>query len=258
MDSNIKLSKYYSNFQDKFLEHVIKETSKNMKDEKMKNQNSDFIKRIYCDKFINIKWFEITKLNKSDFINKAIDTITTKDPSYLEIGSFRNQNFNLIQTKNKISVDPDPNAYPTFLGTSDEFFYQNKKKFDVIFIDGLHHYSQCHEDTINSFKCLNKNGYLFFHDLIPRNFLEEYVPQKSPVWTGDVWKVSVELAKTKGIDFKVILADHGLGMLKKKEDNVNYFLQDKEKLKNLRFSNFIDLNEIVNYEKAEFAYENFI
>ena len=74
---------------------------------------------------------------------------------------------------------PKPNApplhfsgsYPTFLGTSDEFFNQNNEKFDVIFIDGLHHYDQCQADAINSLKCLNKNGFIFFHDFIPRNFL---------------------------------------------------------------------------------------
>ena len=93
---------------------------------------------------------------------------------------------------------------------------------------------------------------------MPRNFFEEYIPQSSPVWTGDVWKVSIELAKTKGIVFKVILADHGLGMLKKIEENIDFYTDDKKKLQNLRFKDFMELNEVVNYEKAEFAYENFI
>ena len=258
MDSKINLNKYYSNFQENFLDHVIKESTKNINDQKKKKQNSDFIKKIYFNKFVDIKWNEITKLKKSDFINKAIINTKIKDPNYLEIGSFRNQNFDLIKTKNKISVDPDPNAGAKFLGTSDDFFFQNNKKFDVIFIDGLHHYDQCHKDAINSFNCLNKNGYLFFHDLVPRNFFEEYIPQSSPVWTGDVWKVSIELAKTKGIVFKVILAYHGLGMLKKIEENIDFYTDDKKKLQNLRFKDFMELNEVVNYEKAEFAYENFI
>ena len=36
-------------------------------------------------------------------------------------------------------------------------FNNNKKEFDVIFIDGLHIYEQCRKDIINSLKVLNKN-----------------------------------------------------------------------------------------------------
>ena len=40
----------------------------------------------------------------------------------------------------KISVDPEKNSeHLTHEMTSDEFFEQNTDKFDVIFIDGLHH-----------------------------------------------------------------------------------------------------------------------
>ena len=43
--------------------------------------------------------------------------------------------------------------------TSDEFFEKYpEEKFDVIFIDGLHHYDQCQKDTINALKKLNESG----------------------------------------------------------------------------------------------------
>ena len=46
-------------------------------------------------------------------------------------------------------------------------FLKNTKKFDVIFIDGLHEYYQIRKDVINSLKYLDKNGYIVIHDLFP-------------------------------------------------------------------------------------------
>ena len=92
---------------------------------------------------------------------------------------------------------------------------------------------------------------LFLHDLVPRNFIEEYIPRISNIWTGDVWKVSVELSKTKGVKFSVILADHGLGMLQKINDDVEYFNNDEVKLRNSSFKDFFELNKSVNYQNSE-------
>jgi hypothetical protein len=88
--------------------------------------------------------------------------------------------------------------------------------------------------------------------LTPRNYLEENVPRLQPVWTGDVWKVAIELAKTKGIDFFVINADHGVGVLKKKNNEVMLF-NDYLNLKNRKFNDFLILNEVINYIDAEQA-----
>ena len=130
--------------------------------------------------------------------------------------------------------------------------------FDVIFIDGLHTFEQCREDAINALNFLNKDGYIFIHDLIPRNFIEEYIPRIGTVWTGDIWKVSVELAKTKGINFKVILADHGLGILKKTQDQIKYYEEDRRSLIYKTYEDFFELNKIIKYQNAETAYEEFL
>ena len=53
---------------------------------------------------------------------------------------------------NKIGVDPERGG--NVRKTSDNFFKNNKKEFDVIFIDGLHIYEQCRKDVINSLKVL--------------------------------------------------------------------------------------------------------
>ncbi len=49
---------------------------------------------------------------------------------------------------------------------SDDFFLNNHKKFDVIYIDGYHHGSQVFKDCVNSWKFLKNEGYLICDDYI--------------------------------------------------------------------------------------------
>ena len=59
---------------------------------------------------------------------------------YLEIGCDQNQLFSKIKIQNKVGVDPSSGG--NVRKTSDEFFKDNKNKFDIVFIDGLHIYNQ--------------------------------------------------------------------------------------------------------------------
>tara|TARA_Y100001970_G_scaffold293887_1_gene444307 strand:- start:2415 stop:3182 length:768 start_codon:yes stop_codon:yes gene_type:complete len=254
MDSKIK--KFYNVHEDGYIEKIIDHISKQENSNHDKNDIIEIVKKIYCDKYLKIDWFKLSNLRRWNFINASIRKIRSDKLEYLEIGVFRNENFNQINCINKTSVDPDPKANATHKITSDEFFSKNKKKFDVIFIDGLHDYKQCQTDAVNALKCLNANGYIFFHDFVPRNFLEEYTPRIVKIWTGDVWKVSIELANTSGIEFSVILADHGLGIIKKINETVEYAYQNKQ-LEDLRFNHFLDLNKVVNYKDAEEAFGEF-
>ena len=254
MDSKIK--KFYSQHENGYVEKIIEKFSMQPSPKFKLEEIIKIVKENYCEKYIKINWTSITHLKRWDFINAAIKKLNKKNIEYLEIGVFRNENFDLINCKNRISVDPDPESNATFKITSDEFFLKNKKKFDVIFIDGLHEYIQCQNDAVNALNCLNLNGYIFFHDFIPRNYLEEYSPRIVNLWTGDVWKVSIELSQSSGLDFSVILADCGLGMLKKNSSNFKYkYLNDN--LKDLGFKEFLNLNETVCYKDADETYKNF-
>ncbi len=51
-----------------------------------------------------------------------------------------------------------------FKMTSDEFFKQNKNKFDFIYVDGDHAKDQVYKDLINSWSILNSNGFLLIDD----------------------------------------------------------------------------------------------
>ena len=48
--------------------------------------------------------------------------------------------------------------------TSNDFFQSNNNKFDFIYVDGDHSAEQVYLDIINSWKVLNKNGYLLLDD----------------------------------------------------------------------------------------------
>ena len=122
--------------------------------------------------------------NKPSRLEIVSETIKKKKFStYLEIGCFDNQLFNHINI-NKTGVDPFKGGNVKM--KSDEFFKINKKKYDCIFIDGLHVYEQVKKDIVNSINCLNENGIIFVHDCLPNNVYEQNVPRSSYIWNGDV------------------------------------------------------------------------
>jgi hypothetical protein len=183
------------------------------------------------------------------FINKAISKYN--DCKYLEIGVADNNVFNSIPLKiqNKFGVDPSEGG--NYRMTSNEFFQKHENiKFDVIFIDGLHHYEQCQEDCINAMSALNKNGIILFHDFLPRSYFEENVPRKQINWTGNVWKVAVELMNSKNVDFKICNIDMGVGILKLK-NGFEYNMMPE--LKDMNYTNFLEFYKnfpLINSEDA--------
>ena len=50
--------------------------------------------------------------------------------------------------------------------TSDDFFFENKEFFDVIYIDGYHQYDYVKRDFINSLNFLKKDGILICDDFL--------------------------------------------------------------------------------------------
>lgn len=120
--------------------------------------------------------------------------------------------------------------------TSDTFFLKNKKTFDIIFIDGLHIYDQVKRDVLNSIKVLNKNGFILLYDWLPRKISEQHVPRMRNLWTGDVWKVIVDLRTNKNLDTYTLIADMGIGIVLKRK-NRNLLKLDKE-FKKLNFKDY--------------------
>jgi len=145
------------------------------------------------------------KYNAPLFNNRheVINLIKDKTSNYLEIGVENGYTYNNVHFLNKTGVDPDPKCKDSSIikCTSDQFFEKKiLQKYDVIFIDGMHHVENVLRDFNNSIKVLNKNGSIFIDDILPLNYNEQLkIPERhyyengilkyGEEWTGDIWKL---------------------------------------------------------------------
>jgi hypothetical protein len=192
-------------------------------------------------------------LDKPSRLEIVSETIQRKKfNTYLEIGCFDNQLFNHINIS-KTGVDPYKGGNIKL--KSDDFFKINKKKYDCIFIDGLHTYEQVIKDIANSLHCINQNGIIFVHDCLPNNVYEQNIPRSTYVWNGDVWKAIVEMRTKKNLQTYTINADYGIGVILKKKNqgilNIKETNFKKLKFKDFYYNhknwlNIIEYNEFKN------------
>jgi len=156
--------------------------------------------------------------------------------SYLEIGIRNNQCFQRIDIACKEGVDPDPVCNATHVMTSDEYFDTHKGKFDIIFIDGLHHADQVYRDIINALNVLNENGTIVCHDMNPIEEAHQKVPLETVVWNGDCWKAWVRLKSTRrDLEMHVVTTDQGCGIIRRgNQPLIEYGTLDWENLERHR------------------------
>ena len=157
-----------------------------------------------------------------------------KFSNYLEIGCNDDELFSRIKIKNKIGIDPVIGGNIKI--TSDDFFMQNKLKFDCVFIDGLHIYDQVKRDIVNSSEFLNDNGFILVHDCLPRSISSQAVPRYKLTWNGDVWKAIVDLRRDPNLEIFTCLADEGISIIQNKK-NSNILKIDK-KISEIKFKDF--------------------
>ena len=103
---------------------------------------------------------------------------------------------------------------------SDQFFKEIKenKKYDLIFIDGLHTFEQTKKDIQNSLKHLSEEGTIIIHDCNPKTEWHqrgiEYF-HDGEEWNGTTWKAFIELRCTSPhLSMYTIDTDHGCGIIK--------------------------------------------
>jgi len=154
--------------------------------------------------------------------------------SYLEIGCDKNQLFSKVNIQDKIGVDPVSGG--NVRKTSDQFFLENQKKFDIIFIDGLHVYRQVKKDILNSINCLNKNGIVLVHDCMPDSLSKQAVPRYKMQWNGDVWKAIVDLRQNKDLNIFTCEIDQGIGIIK--NDINSSVLRLEKPVEKLKFKDY--------------------
>lgn len=188
-----------------------------------------------------------------EIINKLIKDNNYK--SYLEIGVNNGINLRMVNCDTKVGVDPEPKVRiytpECNILTSDKFFEINKRKFDIIFVDGLHEANQVYKDIINSLEVLNDGGTIVCHDMKPRSYEAQLVPRIQKVWNGDCWKAFVKLRQERNdLEMFVVDTDEGCGIIKKgtqtkleikEEINYDNFVKNQKEWLNL-----ISINDFLN------------
>jgi hypothetical protein len=147
--------------------------------------------------------------------------------SYLEIGTAHGSNYKKINCQKKVGIEPKKFKSSSELGilsmTSDEFFAQNKEKFDIIFIDGLHIKEQVLKDIINSLDVLNENGIIICHDMLPKTKEAAnpdrhiaMIESKKWDWNGNCYAAWLRLReKRPDLYMGVLNFDYGVGIIKR-------------------------------------------
>lgn len=177
-------------------------------------------------------------MKRWDIINHLIKENGYK--SYLEIGYYKGWSFDRVECEQKTAVDPNPckeqwmeksdslwlgedSNYPDggikeiFKGTSDLFFTyygENDRKWDIIFIDGLHKSEQVDKDIQNALKHLSPGGTIVMHDCNPSSYEMTTTGTSLGEWTGDVYKSAAAIKFSYEDEFYVVDSDYGVGVLK--------------------------------------------
>lgn len=181
-------------------------------------------------------------MNRLEIINGLINKNGYK--SYLEIGVQAGHCFSQINCDKKVGVDPDTASAATVHLTSDDYFKQLSDKFDIIFIDGLHHADQVKNDIENSLKHLNEGGTIVMHDCLPTSKRMQEIPlQEQNEWCGNVWETWVKLRRTRpDLEMRCINTDWGTSIIRKGSQeclDINYnptyedFVVHKQKFMNI-------------------------
>lgn len=184
-------------------------------------------------------------MTRTEVIQRMIDFRGFK--TYLEVGSYRNENVKNLKIDRKVTVDPDPDAYANYQMTSDQYFAENDQKFDIIFIDGLHEHSQVWRDIRNSLGHLNPDGVIVMHDCMPKSEkmqLWDNKSHQSEEWTGDTWKAYYKAYGELSYKVYVVDTDYGCGVIdtsEKYKEDLNWKV-DMEGLKYEDYSDLINRN----------------
>ena len=181
-------------------------------------------------------------MDRIELINTLIRLRGYRD--YLEIGVKGGKAFLAVEVERKTGVDPDlhrlklrlqPGGWGRFKRmlqsafgaawtleqselqlfemASDDYFAKRDDRYDVVFIDGLHHFDQVLHDYANAQRALREGGCVVFHDCNP---LSERAAQRdrepdNPTWNGDIWK-AVYALRRRGQEIWAYDFDEGCGI----------------------------------------------
>lgn len=159
------------------------------------------------------------------------------DASYLEVGVHSGVTFHPLKAARKVAVDPDfrfglpdpavTHALEYHPVTSDVFFGQivdPKRKFDVIYLDGLHTAEQTLRDLLNAVEHLADDGAIVIDDVVPTSYaaalpdIDDFLLARDRIsieaphdaWMGDVYKLIYFVQSfLQAFDYGVVAENHG-------------------------------------------------
>jgi hypothetical protein len=157
----------------------------------------------------------MNKPNRISVINSILNRFHGHAASYLEIGVNRGDTFRSVNAARKTAVDPkfrfdfksgECEGVEYHEVESDIFFSRYRQaraaqRFDVIFLDGLHTFTQTLRDLLNSIDLVGKQGIIVIDDTLPADYISSLDSQvratelrkltgdSSRRWMGDVYKV---------------------------------------------------------------------
>jgi len=162
------------------------------------------------------------KIERTDIINQLIKKY--KYINYLEIGVNDGTNIRKVLCEHKDGIDPGIETinppevnYPIESNSFFDLIRDHDIKYDIIFIDGLHHDYQVYDDIKNAMNHLTKNGTIVCHDMNPRWEVvqRKRVPTNVGCWNGDCWKAWVKLrGELSNYSMEVVDTDHGVGIIR--------------------------------------------
>lgn len=131
---------------------------------------------------------------RTDLLNALIKRYDLK--SYCELGTqVRSINFDKIECGDKFCVDIDPNAKADFTGSTDDFFKQLNRSFDLYFVDASHYAEDVKRDFENALQHLTPNGIICLHDCNPEKEEHTIVPRPMDRghWNGSCYRFAIML-----------------------------------------------------------------
>ncbi len=176
-------------------------------------------------------------IDRSTVVQDVLDLF--ERPSYLEIGVDAGDTFRFVSAAYKAAVDPNfkfeppPNTAVVeyFPMTSDEFFARSgaaRRRFDVVYVDGLHTFEQTLRDIMNALLVLNHGGVVIVDDILPLSFhaslssldeafqVRDHLAASQPnltgdnTWMGDVYKVAFFIETfLQQLSYATVLENHG-------------------------------------------------
>lgn len=161
--------------------------------------------------------------------------------SYLEIGSRKRKTFRGVRVKDKCGVDPN---WPcTHRMTSDAFFAQNERTFDIILVEGCRIGEQPYKDIVNALGVLNPRGTIIVRGANqPKRWFYD-TTLKIPRTKERVWLAVTKIHRERSdLTIRTVADECGLTIIRRGEGDGysysgeitrDYFLANRKKAINL-------------------------